>query len=91
LTQIYRTQSRDAKEEALFAILDVAVAGVVRSIGGLPRLLAIYWLPWLLGTIVLLILEVVVQDRLRLGPAPEWARNIVWAPFSSMAYLMLLK
>ena len=72
-------------------VLDVAVAGVVRTMGGLPRLLAIYWLPWLLGTIALLILEVVVQDQLRLGPATEWARNIVWAPFSAMAYLMLLR
>src|SRR5262245_36828585 len=36
-------------------------------------------------------LEVVVQDQLRLGPAREWARNIVWAPFSAKAYLMLLR
>ena len=72
-------------------VLDVALAGVVRTIGGMPRLLAIYWLPWLLGTVGLLILEVVVQDQLRLGPAPEWARNIVWAPFSATAYLVLLR
>ena len=72
-------------------VLDVAVTGVGRAIGELPRLLAIYWLPWLLGTIALLILEVVVQDQLRLGVPPDWARNIVWAPFSAMAYLMLLR
>jgi hypothetical protein len=75
----------------MLAVLDVAVAGVVRTVAGLPRLLAIYWLPWLLGTIALLILEVVLQDQVRLGLAPEWARNILWAPFSGMAYLMLLK
>src|SRR5262245_18532079 len=62
----------------------------MRAVGGLPRLLAIYWLPWLLGTVALLILEVVVQDQLPLGPAPEWARTIVWAPLSATAYLMLL-
>jgi hypothetical protein len=57
----------------------------------LPRLLAIYWLPWLLGTIALLILEAVAEDTLRLGGAPDWARNVVWAPFAGMAYLMLLR
>jgi len=91
LTQIYRTQTADAKEGALLVVLDVALAGVVRTIAGLPRLLVIYGLPWLLGTIALLILDVVIQDQLRLAPAPEWARNIVWAPFSAAAYLMLLR
>jgi hypothetical protein len=33
----------------------------------------------------------VVQDELRLGGAPDWARNIVLAPFAGMAYLMLLR
>jgi hypothetical protein len=75
----------------MLPVLDVAVTGLGRVVRWLPRLLAIYWLPWLLGTIALLILEVVVQDRLRLGDAPDWVRNIVWAPFASMAYLMLLR
>jgi hypothetical protein len=75
----------------LLPVLDVAVTGLARSITGLPRLCGIYLLPWLLGTIALLILEVVLQDQLRLGPAPAWARNIVWAPFSAVAYLMLLR
>jgi hypothetical protein len=39
----------------------------------------------------LVILEVVVQDQLRLGRAPDWARNIAWAPFAAMTYLMLLR
>jgi hypothetical protein len=72
-------------------IFDVAVSGFGRAIRSLPRLLAIYWLPWLLGTIALLTLEVVVQDHLRLGWAPGWARNIVWAPFAAVAYLTLLR
>jgi hypothetical protein len=76
---------------AVLPILDVAVSGLGRAIRSLPRLLAIYWLPWLLGTIALLTLEVIVQDQLRLGWAPDWARNIVWAPFAAMAYLMLLR
>ena len=38
-----------------------------------------------------MILEVVVQDQLRLGRAPDWAREILWAPFMAMAYLMLLR
>jgi hypothetical protein len=73
------------------AIIDVAVSGMVRALRSLPGLLGIYWLPWLLGTIVLLILEVVLQDHLRLGWAPAWARDIVWAPFAAMTYLMLLR
>jgi hypothetical protein len=72
-------------------IFDVAVVGFGRAMQSLPRLLAIFWLPWLLGTVALLILDVVVEDELRLGPAPAWARNIVWAPFAAMAYLMLLR
>ena len=75
----------------MLPVLEVAVTGLGRAVGWLPRVLAIYWLPWLLGTIALLILEAVVEDRLRLGVTPEWARNIVWAPFASMAYLMLLR
>ena len=75
----------------MLPVLDVAVTGLGRSIRGLPRLCGIYLLPWLLGTIALLIVEVVLQDQLRLGPAPDWARNIVWAPFSAVAYLMLLR
>ena len=72
-------------------IVDVAATGIRRALESLPGLLAIYWLPWLLGTVALLILEVVVQDQLRLGWAPAWARSIVWAPFAAMAYLMLLR
>jgi hypothetical protein len=75
----------------LLPIFDVAVSGFGRAIRSLPRVLGIYWLPWLLGTVAVLILEVVVQDQLRLGRAPDWARNIVWAPFAAMAYLMLLR
>jgi hypothetical protein len=65
----------------------VAVTGIGRAVQSLPRLLAI----WLLGTVVLVIFEVVVQDQLRLGWAPDWAREIVWAPFVATAYLMLLR
>src|SRR5262245_16132397 len=75
----------------MLPVFDVAVTGLGRVVRWLHRLLAIYWLPWLLGTIALLILEGVVLDRLRLGAAPDWARNIVWAPFAGMAYLMLLR
>jgi hypothetical protein len=76
---------------ARLPIVDVAATGLRRALESLPGLLAIYWLPWLLGTVVLLILEVVAQDQLRLGWAPAWARSIVWAPFAAMAYLMLLR
>ena len=75
----------------MLPVLDVAVTGLGRVVRWLPRLLAVYWLPWLLGTIALLILEAVVQDRLRLGGVPDSVRNIVWAPFAGMAYLMLLR
>lgn len=75
----------------MLPIVDVALAGIDRMVQRLPRLLAIYWLPWLLGTVAILTLEVVVQDQLRLGWAPDWARSIVWAPFAAMAYLMLLR
>jgi len=75
----------------MLPVLDVTVTGLGRVVRWLPRILAIYWLPWLLGTIALLMLEAVVQDRLRLGGAPDWARNIVWAPFAGMAYMMLLR
>jgi hypothetical protein len=75
----------------MLPVLDVAVTGLGRVVRWLPRLLAIYWLPWLLGTITLLVLEAVVQDRMQLGDVPNWARNIVWAPFAGMAYLMLLQ
>jgi hypothetical protein len=72
-------------------IIDVAAAGIGRALRSLPGLMAIFWLPWLLGTIALLILEVVVQDQLRLGWAPDWLREIVWAPFAAMAYVMLVR
>jgi hypothetical protein len=65
-------------------ILDTALAGVERMVKSLPALFAIIWLPWLLGTVVLVILEVIVEDQLRLGPAPAWARSIVWAPFGGV-------
>lgn len=73
------------------SIVDVAAAGLGRAIGSLPRLLAIYLLPWLLGTVVLVALEAVAQDQLRLGWVAQWVRNLVWAPFAAMAYLMLLR
>lgn len=72
-------------------IIDVAVAGLGRAIWASPRLLAIYCLPWLLGTIALILLDVVLQDHLRLGWAPQWARSLVWAPFAGMAYALLLR
>jgi len=75
----------------LLPIIDVAVTGIGRAVQTLPSLFAIYWLPWLLGTVVLVILEVVVQAQLRLGRAPDWAREILWAPFMAMAYLMLVR
>src|SRR5262245_55899268 len=75
----------------MLPVLNVVVTGLGRTIRWLPRLLAIYGLPWLLGTIALLILEVVAQDQLRFGAAPGWARNVVWAPFSAMANLILLR
>jgi hypothetical protein len=73
------------------SIFDAAVVGFGCAMRSLPRLLTIFWLPWLLGTAALLILDVVVEDQLRLGPAPAWARSIVWAPFAAVAYLMLLR
>jgi hypothetical protein len=75
----------------LLPIIDVAVTGIGRAVQTLPGIFAIYWLPWLLGTLVLVVLEVVVQDQLRLGRAPDWAREILWAPFMAMAYLMLVR
>jgi hypothetical protein len=75
----------------LLPIFEVALAGIDRMVRRLPCFLSIYWLPWLLGTIVLVILEVVVQDQLRLGRVPDWARNIAWVPFAAMTYLMLLR
>jgi len=76
---------------SLLPIIDVAVTGIGRVVQTLPGLFAIYWLPWLLGTVVLVILEIVIQDQLRLGRAPDWAREILWAPFMAMTYLMLLR
>jgi hypothetical protein len=73
------------------SIFDAAVVGFSRALRSVPRLLAIFWLPWLLGTAALLVLDVVVEDQFRLGPAPAWARSIVWAPFAAVAYLMLLR
>jgi hypothetical protein len=75
----------------LLPIIEVAVTGIGRAVQTLPGIFAIYWLPWLLGTLVLVVLEVVVQDQLRLGRAPDWAREILWAPFMAMAYLMLVR
>jgi hypothetical protein len=73
------------------SIFDAAVAGFSGAIRSLPRLLAIFWLPWLLGTTALVLLDVAVENQLRLGPSPAWARSIVWAPFAATAYLMLLR
>jgi hypothetical protein len=76
---------------ASLPIFDVAVTGMARATRSLPHLLGIFWLPWLMGTVALVVLEAIVEDQLRLGPAPGWARNIVWSPFAAMAYLMLLR
>ena len=72
-------------------IIDVVVTGFGRAIWTSPRLLAIYCLPWLLGAVALVFLDVVLQDHLRLGWAPQWARSLVWAPFAAMAYVWLLR
>jgi len=72
-------------------IFGVAVAGLRHTVQSPRYFLAVFWLPWLLGTIALLVLEVVAQDQLRLGPAPDWVRETVWAPFAAMTYLMLLR
>jgi hypothetical protein len=72
-------------------IVETAVAGLGRAVRFFPRLLAIYWLPWLAGTVALIVLEIVLQDQLRLGRGPEWARHLVWSPFAAIAYLVLLR
>jgi len=80
------------------SIIDVAVTGLARALRSLPGLLAIYWLPWMLGTIVLLIvqvmllaLEAMTQDPAGVRWATAWASELVWAPFAAMTYLMLLR
>ena len=72
-------------------IVDVLVTALGRVARSWLRLLAIYWLPWLLGTLGLVVLGAVVEDYLRMGQPPGWARNLVWAPFAVMAYVMLLR
>jgi hypothetical protein len=72
-------------------VVDVAVAGLSRAVRFFPRLMAIFCLPWLAGTIALIVLEIILQDQLRLGRAEEWARSLVWAPFAAVANLVLLR
>ena len=58
----------------MLPIFDVAVSGFGRAIRSLPRVLGIYWLPWLLGTVAVLILELRRVDRLQAllkGPSPS--------------------
>jgi hypothetical protein len=72
-------------------IVDVGATGFGRAVRSLPRLLAMFCLPWLIGTVALISLEVVLQDHLRVGWAPNWARTLVWAPFAAAAYVGLLR
>lgn len=72
-------------------IIDTALTGLGRAVWSFPRLLGIYVPPWLLGTIALILLDVVLQEHLRLGWAPQWARSLVWAPFAAVANVLLLR
>lgn len=76
---------------AIFQTIDIAVAGLDRALRNLPLLLVIICLPGVLAAGALVALEVVVQDQLHWGWAPQWSRNAVWAPFQGAAYLMLLR
>ena len=72
-------------------IIDTAVAGLGRTVRFLPRLLAIFFLPWLIHTVDLVILNVVLQEHVGFGWAPQWARSLVWAPFAAVTDVLLLR
>jgi hypothetical protein len=72
-------------------IIDTAVTGLGRAARSLPRLLAIFFLPWLAYTVALIVLEVVLQEHLSLDWAPQRARSLVWAPFAAIADVLLLR
>jgi hypothetical protein len=74
-----------------FTISGVVTEGLDRAFARLAGLAALYWLPWLIGSTAVLMVDVLFEDQLQLGSAPAWARNLVWAPWIAMAYVMLVR
>lgn len=73
-----------------FTIAGIVTEGLDRAFLRLRSLLAIYWLPWLIGSAAILIVDILF-DQWQLGYTPAWARNLVWGPCIAMAYVMLVR
>ncbi len=74
-----------------FTIAGVVTEGLDRALVRMHSLLAIYWLPWLIGSIVMVILRILWAEAWPLAQAPAWALNLVWGPCIAMAYVMAVR
>lgn len=80
-----------APSQPSLQIIDTTAAGLGRAVRYLPRVLAIFFLPWLLSRVALVILDVILQEQVGFGWAPQWARSLVWAPFAATMDVLLLR
>ena len=55
------------------------------------RWLAIAWLPWLLGTLSIILLQRLFLNVLQYGTPPYWVQSLTLAPFTSMIFVQILR
>ncbi len=72
-------------------IAGIVTEGLDRAFLRLRSLLAIYWLPWVIGSAAIFIVDILYEDQWQLGYAPAWVRNLVWGPCIAMANVMLVR
>lgn len=72
-------------------LIETASAGLLTGLKSAPRTLAIFLVPWLASSVLLVALDVYWQNNVRPGSAPDALRELVWAPFCAMIYVGWLK
>jgi hypothetical protein len=72
-------------------LIETASAGLLTGLKSAPRTLAIFFVPWIASSVLLVALEVYWQYNVRPAPAPDALRQLVWAPFCAMIYVGWLR
>ena len=72
-------------------LIETASAGLLTGLKSAPLTLAIFLVPWLASSVLLVALDVYWQNNVRPGSPPDALRQLVWAPFSAMLYVGWLK
>jgi hypothetical protein len=72
-------------------LIETASAGLLTGLKSAPQTFAIFLVPWLASSVLLVALDVYWQNNVRPGSAPDALRELVWAPFCAMIYVGWLK